>query len=56
MRGQGPLIVRHLASRARKRALSDLNYGHILTQRFRIRKGRAQDMRIPPCFLLALGT
>ena len=40
MRGQGPVNVRQLASRARKRALSDLNYVPIPEQRFRIRKQR----------------
>ena len=38
MCGQGPVTVRQLARRARKIALSDLNYVHVLTQRFRIRK------------------
>ena len=32
MRGQGPVSVQQLARRARKRALSDLNYVHTLTQ------------------------
>ena len=41
MRGQGPMNVRQLASRACKTALSDLNYVHILKQGFRIRKRRA---------------
>ena len=40
MRGQGPVTVHQLARRARKRALSDLNYVHTLTQRFRRRKQR----------------
>ena len=42
MCGQGPMIqnVRQLASRTRKRALSDFNYVHILKQRFRICKQR----------------
>ena len=42
MRGQGPVTVQQLARRARKRALSDLNYVHTLTQRFRCRKQRKQ--------------
>ena len=42
MRGQGPVTVQQLARRARKRALSDLNYVHTLTQRFRRRKQRKQ--------------
>ena len=37
--------MRQPAERARKRALSDLNYVHVLSQRFRIRKRRASDMR-----------
>ena len=41
MRGQGPVIVRQLARRTRTRALSDLNYVHVLSQRFRLRKRRA---------------
>ena len=41
MRGQGPVTVRQLARRARKRAISDLNYIHVLSQRFRLRKRRA---------------
>ena len=41
MREQGPVTVRHLARRARKRALSDLNYVQVLSQRWRIRKQRA---------------
>ena len=40
LRGQGPVTVQQLARRARKRALSDLNYVHTLTQRFRRRKQR----------------
>ena len=39
--GQGPVIVRQLARRAPKRALSDLNCIHVLSQRFKIRKRRA---------------
>ena len=42
MRGQGPATVQQLARQARKRALSDLNYVHTLTQRFRRRKQRKQ--------------
>ena len=42
MRGQGPVTVQQLARRACKRALSDLNYVHTLTQRFRRRKQRKQ--------------
>ena len=42
MRGQGPVTVQQLARRARKRALSDLNYVHTLTQPFRRRKQRKQ--------------
>ena len=38
MHGQGPVAVRQLARRAHKRALSDLNYAHVLSQRFRLRK------------------
>ena len=38
MRGQGPLTLQQLPTRARKRALSDLNYVHTLSQRFRRRK------------------
>ena len=34
MCGQGPVTVQQLASWARKRALGDLNYVNILTQRF----------------------
>ena len=34
MRGQGPVTLQQLATRARKGALSDLNYVHTLTQRF----------------------
>ena len=41
MRGQGPVTVRQLAGRARKRALSDLNYVHVLSQCFKVRKRRA---------------
>ena len=41
MCGQGPLTVQQLARWARKRALSDLNYVHTLSQRFRRRKQRA---------------
>ena len=41
MRGQGPVTVQQLARRARKRALNDLNYVNILSQRFRRRKQRA---------------
>ena len=42
MRGQGPVTVRHLARRARNRALTDLNYAQVLSQRFtRRRKQRA---------------
>ena len=41
MRGQGPVTVQQLARRARKRALSDLNYVHTLSQCFRCRKQRA---------------
>ena len=41
MYGQGPVTVRQLAGRARKRALSDLNYVDVLSQRFRSRKRRA---------------
>ena len=41
MCGQGPVTMRQLATRARKRALSDLNYVNILTQRFRMCKRRA---------------
>ena len=40
MRGQGPVNVRQLARRARKRVLSDLNFVHILKQDFTIRKRR----------------
>ena len=40
MRGQGPVTVRHLARRARKRALSDLNYVQVLPQRFKRRRKR----------------
>ena len=38
--GQEPVTVRHLARRARKRALSDLNYVQVLSQRFRCRRKR----------------
>ena len=41
MRGQRPVVERQLARRARKRALSDLNYTHGLSQCFKIRKRRA---------------
>ena len=41
MRGHGPVTVRQLEPRGRKRALSDLNYAHILSRRFKIRKRRA---------------
>ena len=41
MCGQGPVTVQLLARRARKRALSDLNYVHTLSQCFRRRKQRA---------------
>ena len=40
MHGQGPVTVRHLARRAHKRALSDLNYVQVLSQRFRRRRKR----------------
>ena len=40
MRGQGPVTVQQLARRARKSALSDLNYVHTLSQRFRRRPQR----------------
>ena len=40
MCGQGPMTVRHLARRARKRALSDLNYVQDLSHRFRRRRKR----------------
>ena len=40
MRGQGPVTVRHLARHACKRALSDLNYVQVLSQRFRRRRKR----------------
>ena len=46
MPGQGPVTVRHLVRRARKRALSDLNYVQVLSQCFRRRrKRRASDMQ-----------
>ena len=38
LRGEGPVIVRQLARLAHKRKLSDLNYAHILIQRFSILK------------------
>ena len=41
MRGQGPVTVQQLARGAHKRALSDLNYVHTLSQRFRRRKQQA---------------
>ena len=41
MRGQGPLTVQQLPRRARKRSLTDLNYVHTLSQRFRRPKQRA---------------
>ena len=41
MRSQGPLTVRQLARRARKRALSDLNYVQVLSHPFRVRKRQA---------------
>ena len=41
MRGQGPVRVQQLARRARKRALSDLNYIRVLSHRLRIRQRRA---------------
>ena len=41
MRVQGPVTIQQLARRARKRALSDLNYVHTLGQRFRRHKRRA---------------
>ena len=40
MRGQGPLTVQQLARRARKMALSGLNYVHTLSQRVTRRKQR----------------
>ena len=40
MRGQGPLSVRLLAARARRKALSDLGYVTTLQQRFRARNRR----------------
>ena len=40
MHGQGSMTVRHLARRARKRALGDLNYVQVLSQRFRRRRKR----------------
>ena len=40
MRGQEPVTVRQLARHARKRPLSDLNYVHVLSQHFRLRKRR----------------
>ena len=40
IRGQGPVAVWHLARRARKRALSDLNYVQVLSQRLRRRRKR----------------
>ena len=42
MREQGPLTVQQLARRARKRAFSNLNYVHTLSQRFRRRTERNQ--------------
>ena len=42
MCGQGPLAVQQLARRARKRALTNLNYVYTLSQRFRRRKQRKQ--------------
>ena len=40
MCGQGPVTMRHLARRARKRTLSDLNYVQVLSQHFRRRPKR----------------
>ena len=40
MRGQGPVTVWHLARRARKRALSDLNYVQVLSHCFKRRRKR----------------
>ena len=45
MCGQGPVTERQLARRARKRALSDLNYVHVISQHFGSRKWRAWDVR-----------
>ena len=42
MCGQGPVTVQQLVRRARKRALSDLNYVYTLTQHFRRRTQRKQ--------------
>ena len=42
MRGQGPLTVQQLARWARKRAFSDLNYVHTLSQLFTRRKQQQQ--------------
>ena len=41
MRGKGPVTLRQLTRRARKRALSDLNHVHVLSRWFRIRKRQA---------------
>ena len=41
MRRHGPVTLLQLARCARKSALSDLNYVHVLPQRFRLRKRRA---------------
>ena len=40
MRGQGPVTVRHLVQRARKRALSDRNYVQVLSRRYKRRRKR----------------
>ena len=54
MRGQGPVTVLQLASRARKRALRDLNYVHILKQCFKIRKPQMWGCRYHYGFCLHL--